>query len=1036
MSTYIDPILTMLQENYPQPNALTPHPLWNYSADNQLPANWLLATPTNVWGLTYSQFKQAVPAATGPLGLATCTVANGPTQLCQPMDASMTAPGQTPQKLLVGHSDAIVDALYDVMISANVLLDVTTLSPPTGRFLDSMQNALKYLSNKPAGQRPIVRVLIANSVPTTVGPLITSLTSGLDASKGLRVYCFVMSSSFLSWNHAKIVAADGVQAIAGGHNMWEPHYLGVNPVHDVSMRLTGTAARHAQDFANSMWVYGQWYKDSLPKLVQDYSPYITLYMSAYGPTSAGGASSIQSGVLPPTTMYSTATSSFPAPPAGGSIPVLSVGRGGDTKSAYLLPKPDSYTGLFNEPADEAIVKLISLAQRTIRMSIQAFHFYVPLALGGGWNPALLNAMADALNRGVTISAVISNPGATAGGLSNLTAGYNTDPPNTVNAELASTLVDRFGLTQAAAEQLVSAQLSVATFRYSADPTYPVDVPIGNHAKTVIVDDTAYYIGSQNLYACNLNEFGFIVEDAASAQTYVTDYWAPLWQWSAGTAAVTPLFDPDVQTDHQVDAMQFILALPLDTMLNAEWTKLLNQYNAATDPTAKAAVQQQMNELITSAGFDTTALTVLAGLQLPFFSQTPPSTDATAEALRFVANLMNSPSLMIAFNKIVMTPGSVAATTDAVNAFLTSNGYSCTMLQVLAAFAQLQTKTQAYWSGTYTTWLTDDGGITYANASNTSQPNTATAQALQPRATTDDPPLPALGPALVITPSAVTYGGATIVKPVYNNNQLTWSSSDGNATSASIRFGVVTRATLNDIFTGVECFGSVTYPASGNPDYRGTYSLYGRAQTANPATDAGNRAAFTIGLVVGALVLLGLLGALGVAGYRSVQRQNEKLQSGQDKRNEGPDTPESSVEKVRSPRGISEGSTLRQRLLQDYSKTSEGMLTEMAPYEVGMNTNDRISLESSATGLREANTALEDPSAEALPSVVESQGISLGSIGSTIQSIIKSVAGLFSSTTQDSLTASSKVQTDINQSFEKVGQQQEDDEPFTFDDDAF
>ena len=61
MSTYIDPIRTMLQQNYPQPN-----PLWNYSANNQLAADWLIATPTSVWGLTYSEFKQAV-AGSGPL---------------------------------------------------------------------------------------------------------------------------------------------------------------------------------------------------------------------------------------------------------------------------------------------------------------------------------------------------------------------------------------------------------------------------------------------------------------------------------------------------------------------------------------------------------------------------------------------------------------------------------------------------------------------------------------------------------------------------------------------------------------------------------------------------------------------------------------------------------------------------------------------------------------------------------------------------------------------------------------------------------
>ena len=113
-TTYIGPIRDLLEQGHPQPN-----PLWNLSADNQLGAGWLWATPINEWGQTYSQFKQAVPGS-GPLGLEPCTGTDEPTQLCQAMNASMTAPGQTPRKLLVGHSYLFVDAIYDVMTSAEV----------------------------------------------------------------------------------------------------------------------------------------------------------------------------------------------------------------------------------------------------------------------------------------------------------------------------------------------------------------------------------------------------------------------------------------------------------------------------------------------------------------------------------------------------------------------------------------------------------------------------------------------------------------------------------------------------------------------------------------------------------------------------------------------------------------------------------------------------------------------------------------------------------------------------------------------------
>jgi phosphatidylserine/phosphatidylglycerophosphate/cardiolipin synthase-like enzyme len=1027
MSTYIDPIRTMLQQNYPQDNGL-----WNYSADNQLATSWLLATPTSVWGLPYAQFKQAVPGS-GPLELATCTVPGPvqgqPTQLCQAMDASMTAPGQTPAKLLIGHSDAIIDAMYDVMISASMLLDVTTLSPPDGRFLDSLKNALKYLSNKPAGERPIVRILVSNpwpnNPPLTVGPFIKDLTGGLDPSKGLRVYCFVMSSSFSSWNHAKIVVADGVRAVVGGTNQFSNDYLGINPVHDVSMRITGTAARHSQDFANSMWVYGQWYKDQLPKWVQDYNPYITAYMSAYAPTSANGPSQIQTGVLPPATMYSTATAAFPAPPSGGTVPVLAVGRGADTKSAYLLPVPDSYERLFNEPADEAIVKLISLAQRTIRMSVQTFRLF---RLVSAWNPEILAAMGAALNRGVTITAVTSNPGAKPG--DGKGDSYDSDPPSRVVGEVVSTMVERLGLTEAAAQQIAAQRLSVATFRYSADATYPLNMPIGNHAKTVIVDDAAFYIGSQNMYTCDLNEFGFIVEDAAAAQSYVTNYWTPLWNWSKVTATST--VDPDVDNTHEVEAMQFIMALPLDSLLNGQWTNLLNRYNAATTPAAKAAIEASMDQLITSADFDTTTTAVLTGLQQPFFTETPPSTTATPEALRFVVNLMNSPQLIAAFNKIVMAPyPTVDAANTAITSFLKSNGYSCTALEVVTAFSVLQNKTLAYWTGTYTIWLTDDGGLTYANVSN----QAASAHTLQARSVTDGTALPALGPSLVVTGSGVTYDGVAVKNPTYNNNKLTWSTADGNATSASIQFGMVTRATLNDDFTGAECFGAVTYPGSGGSGYQGTYSLYGRvlATPSGGGSGSGDGGSNTVLIVVGVLVLVGMVAMIAWWGTRKIQLNREWQRVADHKDNSDDELPDDDeFDPVSSPGKQTETAVVEDHLIQDQVSDLTGMLRRLSLYESGMTQTERVQLESAGTAVRDAQSQLKDPPAAELPSLVKTVGGKLSTVISNLKGIVTAQRSRFSGDTEVELDENVRFQSSISDIIGRINDQSQSDEPLEFD----
>src|SRR5262249_563405 len=118
MTAYLDPLRQFLSQRYPQPNAL-----WNYSDDNVLPADWLFATPINVWGKTYSAFAQSVPGDNPNFPLKDCTGASGPTQLCEVVGATVTSPGQQPRKVLVGHSWQMFEALYDVMVSANVLLD-------------------------------------------------------------------------------------------------------------------------------------------------------------------------------------------------------------------------------------------------------------------------------------------------------------------------------------------------------------------------------------------------------------------------------------------------------------------------------------------------------------------------------------------------------------------------------------------------------------------------------------------------------------------------------------------------------------------------------------------------------------------------------------------------------------------------------------------------------------------------------------------------------------------------------------------------
>ena len=58
----------------------------------------------------------------------------------------------------------------------------------------------------------------------------------------------------LPWrNSSKIVAADGARAVVGGHNLWSNHYLGADPVHDVSGLIEGSVVDAAHRFCDRLW---------------------------------------------------------------------------------------------------------------------------------------------------------------------------------------------------------------------------------------------------------------------------------------------------------------------------------------------------------------------------------------------------------------------------------------------------------------------------------------------------------------------------------------------------------------------------------------------------------------------------------------------------------------------------------------------------------------------------------------------------------------------------------------------------------------
>ena len=68
--------------------------------------------------------------------------------------------------------------------------------------------------------------------------------------------------------------------------------------------------------------------------------------------------------------------------------------------------------------------------------------------------------------------------------------------------------------------------SCGTSLYSGHltPAFFAFPPLLKTAKHFIIDDICCYIGSQNLYICDLAEWGVVIDDAPSVKKIKEEYW--------------------------------------------------------------------------------------------------------------------------------------------------------------------------------------------------------------------------------------------------------------------------------------------------------------------------------------------------------------------------------------------------------------------------------------------------------------------------------------------------------------------------------
>lgn len=413
-------------------------------------------------------------------------------------------------------------------------VDISTLAPfPNGAFEDAIVEGLK--ASAAAGNKLKVRILVGaapiyhlNVVPSKYRDELVGRLGEAAKNVTLNVASMTTSKTAFSWNHSKLLVVDNRSAVTGGINGWKDDYVDTaHPVSDVDLALTGPAAGSAGKYLDTLWAWTCQNKSNI--------------------ASVWFASSNGAGCMP------SLAQDAPAPaPAGGNVPVIAVGglgvgiKNNDPASKFNPTLPTAadtkcVVGLHDNtnadrdydtvnPEESALRALVASARDHIEISQQDLNATCPPL--PRYDIRLYDALAAKMAAGVKVRIVVSDPanrGAVGSG------GYSQIKSL---SEISDTLRDRLALLtgdKGAARAKMCSSLQLATFRSSDSPKWADGHPYAQHHKLVSVDDSAFYIGSKNLYPSWLQDFGYVVESPEAAAQLKAKLLAPQWKYSQATA---------------------------------------------------------------------------------------------------------------------------------------------------------------------------------------------------------------------------------------------------------------------------------------------------------------------------------------------------------------------------------------------------------------------------------------------------------------------------------------------------------------------
>ncbi len=184
------------------------------------------------------------------------------------------------------------------------------------------------------------------------------------------------------------------------------------------------------------------------------------------------------------------------------------------------------------PEENALRALVGSARKHIEISQQDLNATCPPL--ARYDARLYDTLAAKLADGVKVRIVVSDPanrGAVGSG------GYSQIKSLAEISDLLKARLTALTGDKGKAAAALCGNLQLATFRAAPTATWADGHPYALHHKLVAVDDSAFYIGSKNLYPAWLQDFGYIVEDGNAAAQLDRELLAPEWKYSRATATV-------------------------------------------------------------------------------------------------------------------------------------------------------------------------------------------------------------------------------------------------------------------------------------------------------------------------------------------------------------------------------------------------------------------------------------------------------------------------------------------------------------------